>query len=144
MNSLFSTFSQAASTDIDPAFEPVAKVAWGGRETSSVSDDDHGDFDAANPNCATEREQNTTTALNDEDFSADFDDIDSTEALKTCGPESDDDEATRTIKRSKIHLVKARAHILNGDRAEAFKAVNTAYGHLDRYHRAMKAAGQED
>jgi len=130
------------STDIDPAFEPVTK-AWGGRDTNDVSHGDPGDFDASNPNCSTERKQDTTTALNDEDLSADEDDIDSEKALASCAPEAGDDEDTRTIKRSKVHLVKARAHILNGDRAEAFKAVNAAYSHLDRYHRAMKAAARE-
>src|SRR5271166_4200919 len=62
------------STDIDPAFEPVTK-AWGGRDTNDVSHGDPGDFDASNPNCSTERKQDTTTALNDEDLSADEDDI---------------------------------------------------------------------
>ena len=146
MNRFFDSLTPDQLTDVEdpPGFGKVTKVAWGGRETSSVSDDDHGDFDAANPPCtSSDRDMDVNSALNDKDLSADEDDIDSEKALASCASEAGDDEDTRTIKRSKVHLVKARAHIINGDRAEALKAVNTAYGHLDRYHKAMKAAARE-
>jgi len=122
--------------------EPIAKVSWGSQGAPNVVDSETASFDAANPDCCdSAREQSTTTALNDDDLSYAFD---SDEALATCKPESNDDEAARTIKRSKIHLVKARDLIVDGYRPEALRAVTDAYKHLHRYHCAMKEAGRED
>jgi len=138
-------FTQLTADELNQVEDPpglkIAKASWGSQGAPNVADSETGSFDAFNVDCSTEREQSTSTALNDEDFSEDFDDD---TALKSCAPAADDDEATRAIKLSKNHLVQAHALIRYGDRPAARRAVNRAYRHLDRYHRAMKAAGQED
>jgi hypothetical protein len=73
MDRFFDSLTADQLTDVEdpPGFGKVAKVAWGGRERSSVSNKDHRDFDAHNPPCTSSDDERDTNSELDEDFSDD-------------------------------------------------------------------------